>query len=118
MHPPLLPSGTRARRARNSAIRNSNRSRPEIPPGDCMASTSRFLQSTLPDTSVALYVLTEQRCAWARQEDSMFLTLFVVLLVMWMLGFFAFHVAGGLIYLLLIIAVISLVMHLFRGRTA
>jgi hypothetical protein len=25
----------------------------------------------------------------------MFLTLFVVLLVMWMLGFFAFHVAGG-----------------------
>src|ERR1039457_1170639 len=51
MHPPLLPSGTRARRARNSAIRNSNRSRPEIPPGDCMASTSRFLQSTLPDTS-------------------------------------------------------------------
>ena len=25
----------------------------------------------------------------------MFLTLFVVLLVMWMLGFFAFHVSGG-----------------------
>jgi hypothetical protein len=48
----------------------------------------------------------------------MFLTLFVVLLVMWMLGFFAFHVAGGLIHLLLIIAVISLVMHMFRGRTA
>ena len=44
----------------------------------------------------------------------MFLTLFVVLLVMWMLGFFAFHVAGGRIHLLLIIAVISLVMHLFR----
>ena len=27
----------------------------------------------------------------------MFLTLFIVLLVFWMLGFFAFHVAGGLI---------------------
>ena len=39
----------------------------------------------------------------------MFLLLFfVVLLVMWMLGFFAFHVAGGLIHLLLIIALISL----------
>ena len=37
----------------------------------------------------------------------MFVTLFVVLLVMWMLGFFAFHVAGGLIHLLLIIALIS-----------
>jgi Family of unknown function (DUF5670) len=34
----------------------------------------------------------------------MLLTLFVVLLVLWMLGFFAFHVAGGLIHLLLIIA--------------
>jgi hypothetical protein len=28
------------------------------------------------------------------------------------------HVAGGLIHLLLIIALISLVMHLFRGRSA
>jgi hypothetical protein len=67
---------------------------------------------------VAQYVLTEERCAWARQEDSMLLALFVILLVLWMLGFFAFHVAGGLIHLLLIVAVISLVMHLFRGRTA
>jgi hypothetical protein len=48
----------------------------------------------------------------------MFMTLFVVLLVLWLLGFFAFHVAGGLIHLLLIIAVISLVMHFFRSRSA
>ncbi|MGD0871056.1 MAG: lmo0937 family membrane protein [Bryobacteraceae bacterium] len=48
----------------------------------------------------------------------MLLTLFVVLLVMWLLGFFAFHVAGGLIHILLIIAVISLLFHLFRGRSA
>jgi hypothetical protein len=48
----------------------------------------------------------------------MFMTLFVVLLVLWLLGFFPFHVAGGLIHLLLIIAVISLVMHFFRGRNA
>jgi hypothetical protein len=48
----------------------------------------------------------------------MFLGLFIILLVMWLMGFFAFHVAGGLIHLLLIIAVISLVMHLFRGRSA
>jgi hypothetical protein len=27
----------------------------------------------------------------------MFLTLFVVLLVMWLLGFFAFHVASGVV---------------------
>jgi hypothetical protein len=48
----------------------------------------------------------------------MFLALFIVLLVLWMLGFLAFHVAGGLIHLLLILAVISIVVHLFRGRSA
>ncbi len=47
----------------------------------------------------------------------MFLALFGILLVMWLLGLFAFHVAGGLIHLLLIIAVISLVVHFFRGRS-
>ena len=48
----------------------------------------------------------------------MFLILFIVLLVMWLLGFVAFHVAGGLIHLLLIVALISLVLHLFQGRRA
>jgi hypothetical protein len=48
----------------------------------------------------------------------MFMTLFVVLLVLWLLGFFAFHVAGALIHLLLVIALISLVLHFFRGRSA
>jgi hypothetical protein len=36
---------------------------------------------------------------------------------MWLLGFFAFHVAGGLIHILLIIAVISLLAHFFRGNS-
>lgn len=48
----------------------------------------------------------------------MFLILFIVLLVMWLMGFAAFHVAGGLIHLLLLIAVISLIVHLFQGRRA
>jgi hypothetical protein len=47
----------------------------------------------------------------------MFLALFFILLVMWLLGFAAFHVAGGLIHLLLVVAAISLVVHLFRGRS-
>jgi hypothetical protein len=44
----------------------------------------------------------------------MFLALFVILLVLWLLGFFAFHVAGGLIHLLIVIAVICLVVHFLR----
>jgi hypothetical protein len=47
----------------------------------------------------------------------MFLVLFIVLLLAWMLGFLAFHVASGLIHLLLIVALIALVMHFVRGRT-
>ena len=44
--------------------------------------------------------------------------LFVILLVLWLLGFLAFHVAGGFIHLLLIIAVIVLVVQLISGRRA
>jgi hypothetical protein len=49
----------------------------------------------------------------------MFLILCAVLVVAWLLGWSAFHVTGGLIHLLLIVAVIKfLVLHFLRGRTA
>jgi Family of unknown function (DUF5670) len=54
----------------------------------------------------------------AEREDAMFLVLFVVLVAAWLLGWVAFHVAGGLIHLLLIVAVISLLVHFVRGRGA
>jgi hypothetical protein len=50
--------------------------------------------------------------------NGMFLIIFFILLVLWLLGFAAFHVAGGLIHILLILAVISIVVHLFQGRRA
>jgi len=43
--------------------------------------------------------------------------IFVVILVLWLLGF-SFHIAGGLIHLLLVIAVIVLVINLVSGRRA
>lgn len=47
----------------------------------------------------------------------MLLLIGIVLFVLWILGFLAFHVASGLIHLLLIFAVISIIWHLFtRGR--
>ena len=46
---------------------------------------------------------------------SIFTILFVVLLVAWLLGLSVFHVAGGLIHILLIVAVISLILHFVRG---
>jgi Family of unknown function (DUF5670) len=48
----------------------------------------------------------------------MFLILAIVLLVLWLGGFFMFHAAGFLIHILLIFAVISLVVHLVTGRRA
>jgi Family of unknown function (DUF5670) len=51
-----------------------------------------------------------------RRESLMFMILFVVLLVAWLLGWFTLHAAGGLIHVLLVVAVIFLVIHFVRGR--
>ncbi len=42
-------------------------------------------------------------------------TIFVGLLILWLLGF-SLHVAGGLIHLLMVIALIVLVINLVSGR--
>jgi uncharacterized protein DUF5670 len=46
----------------------------------------------------------------------MLLAIALVLFILWALGFLAFHVTTGLIHLLIVLAVISLVFHLFMGR--
>jgi Family of unknown function (DUF5670) len=43
-------------------------------------------------------------------------TIFVILLILWILGF-SLHVAGSLIHLLLVIALIVLVVNLVTGRS-
>ena len=45
----------------------------------------------------------------------MWLIVGIVLLVLWLMGALVFHVAGGLIHLLLVIAVIAVVLHFFTG---
>jgi hypothetical protein len=52
----------------------------------------------------------------AEEEVSMLYTIAVVLLVLWALGFFAFHVGSGLIHVLIVVAVIMLLLQLFSGR--
>ncbi len=44
-------------------------------------------------------------------------TIAIVLIVLWALGLFT-HVTGGLIHLLLVVAVIVIVLNLVRGRRA
>lgn len=42
-------------------------------------------------------------------------TIAVILVILWLLGF-SFHIAGGLIHILLVIAVIVGLVQLFSGR--
>ena len=41
-----------------------------------------------------------------------------VLIVLWLLGFFAFHVTSAVIHIALVVGLILLVMHLVSGRSA
>jgi len=42
-------------------------------------------------------------------------TILVILLVLWLLGF-SFHIGGGLIHILLVVALVVLVINLISGR--
>jgi hypothetical protein len=52
------------------------------------------------------------------EEGQMLWTIFVILLVLWLLGVVTSYTLGGFIHVLLVIAVILAVMQLIQGRRA
>jgi hypothetical protein len=48
----------------------------------------------------------------------MFLAIAAVLVILWALGFLAFHVTTAFIHVVLLIAVVLVVLHFVRGRAA
>jgi hypothetical protein len=52
------------------------------------------------------------------KEANMLWTIFVILLVLWLLGVVSSYTLGGFIHVLLIVAVILAVMQLVQGRRA
>jgi len=46
----------------------------------------------------------------------MLLTIALILLILWALGVFAFHVTAGVIHILLVVAIVVGLVQLFRGR--
>jgi hypothetical protein len=52
------------------------------------------------------------------EDDIMLFTIAVVLLVLWVMGFVAFHVTTGFVHLLLLAAVVAVVVQLVAGRRA
>ena len=51
-------------------------------------------------------------------DENMLGIIAAVLIVLWLLGFFAFHVTSAFIHIVLVVGLILLVMHFVRGRTA
>jgi hypothetical protein len=41
-----------------------------------------------------------------------------VLIVLWLLGFFAFHVTAGFIHIVLVVGIVLLAIHLISGRSS
>jgi hypothetical protein len=41
-----------------------------------------------------------------------------LLIILWLLGFFAFHISAGIVHVLLIIGIVMLALHFLRGRAA
>ena len=52
----------------------------------------------------------------AKKGKRMIWTIFVVLVILWLLGFVSGYAMGGLIHILLVLAVIVLVVGLFQRR--
>jgi low affinity Fe/Cu permease len=50
------------------------------------------------------------------KEQIMLFTVFAVLLVLWALGMITSYTVGGLIHILLVVAVVVLVIRLIQGR--
>jgi hypothetical protein len=53
----------------------------------------------------------------SQEIDHMLWTIIVVLFILWLLGF-SLHIGGGLIHILLVLAVIVLIYNLVVGRRA
>lgn len=51
-----------------------------------------------------------------RKENPMLWTIAVILLILWVLGLVSSYTMGGLIHILLVIAIIVVVLNIIRGR--
>jgi hypothetical protein len=62
-----------------------------------------------------------ERQEWPRSEtgeEDMLGMIATVLIVLWLLGFFAFHVTTGFIHIVLVAGIVLLILHFFTGRSA
>jgi uncharacterized membrane protein len=51
-------------------------------------------------------------------DSNMLAIIAAVLIVLWLLGFFAFHITSGFIHIALVVGIILLIVHFFTRRSA
>jgi hypothetical protein len=78
------------------------------------AESSDILRYDFPETDPG----TKLPSRGGKMRFGPFLGIAILLLILWLGGFLMFHVASGLIHLLLLFAIISLVIHFVTGSTA
>jgi hypothetical protein len=81
----------------------------------------RVATSTNSDEkSTSVLCLTAEFLFWhapkVKGVEDMFAIIATVLIVLWLLGFLAFHVSSGIIHVLLVIGIVMLLLHFIRGR--
>jgi uncharacterized membrane protein len=66
--------------------------------------------------------LRQSRNAASRAErqgdENMLGIIAAILIILWLLGFFAFHVTSGFIHIVLVVGIVLLLFHFLRGRSA
>jgi hypothetical protein len=53
---------------------------------------------------------------WREKETAMLSTLIIVLLVLWLLGVATSYTLGGLIHILLVVAIVVVLLRIIQGR--
>jgi hypothetical protein len=59
-----------------------------------------------------------ERAVFPGPEGTMLLTIGIILVICWALGFLAFHVTASFIHLLVVLGLIFIVVHFFRSARA
>ena len=82
----------------------------KLPPADYGFGLAVIVaNNSLPTMWIRIIALSSRRCL-------MLWTIFVILLVLWLLGLVSSYTLGGYIHLLLVIAIVVLVINLLSGR--
>lgn len=74
--------------------------------------------ATLKEASIWNAERGAVRISATERRVGMFIGIAILLAILWVIFFFAVHVTGFFIHILIILAVISLIAHLFTGRRA